>query len=193
MKWDMQAQAQLGRTLDAIQHVTKRKLPQIIKQTTFYFVRSAVAATPKTKSGRRRRIRVAKKGETKGAKYVMEVWKQGRAKPALLPTNRKDDPRAKIRYAGAARAGWLATYRYLGGKARKQPAHIEKVGRKANLTMHRLTGDKPFVLTANWISYIQTIAPMSAALGIARANNQMAHKYLPELSNLWQVQWRKWQ
>jgi hypothetical protein len=192
MKWDTVANKQLAATLGRLSDTTRARLPNLIRQTTYYFVRSARKATPKMRAGRKRRIRVARKGETKTAKYVIEVWRQGLKQPRLIPTNNKQDKRANIRYGGAAQAGWLATFRALGKNELRQPAHIERVGRKANMTRFRLRGDSPYVLTANRIKYIQSIAPLSAALGIAKANNQLVKRYMPELMRVWKVEWERW-
>jgi len=111
--------------------------------------------------------------ESKGAEWFIVSHKQNRAKPVLIPTNNKQDPRRKIKNAGLMKSSWGWMLRDLN----RSPGKL-KHGKKAGITSVRkdLSGIEPGITLHNRIKYITLDQPRIAAESLMAASKNIEKK-----------------
>jgi len=103
----------------------------------------------------------------------------------------KTKRRRKIRYKGAARAGWLGVMRKMGIKGSSQDIQLKarKLARSASGYSKGGSGMKHWNVIHNKIRYVGKIAPNSVNIALSRAARDLEFKVFRKIERKWERSW----
>lgn len=134
--------------------VYRKTAPQAIKWAGIRFL---TTARGKTKVGRK--LRDIREAESTGRsrRYEMEVWAQGWTAARWVPISAANDPARQIKTRGAARNSWNGCFRAFNKPA--PPPTGWAGSTSAGSASTHYTGDVPYALIVNELSYLPVIHP----------------------------------
>ena len=132
-----------------------------------------------------------RKAENKGIKALkgIKIWskkKKGFDYIPYIATKRDEsDSRFKIPGAGAAKTGWLKSYKRLSGK----PVDIGT--NKGGKQFSRIYKRDGLIEITNLVKYASKTSPNAAREGIKKASSRMEKVWLPKVDRRIERNWRK--
>ena len=132
-----------------------------------------------------------KDGTLKRVTKGIKIWNKKRKGFTYTPyigTKRDEsDPRFKIPYAGAAKVGWLKSYKQLSRK----PVDIGK--NRGGKRWNRITVRPGLLEVVNLVSYASKTSPHAAREGLRKATSRLEKTWLPRVDRRIERDWRKTQ
>lgn len=123
---------------------------------------------------------------TKGIK----AWSKKQKKFIYIPyagTKRDEsDKRFKIPFYGAAKAGWLLSYKKLSKKS--IDIADNRQGRKK---YNRVKVRSDLVEVTNLVSYASKTSPNAARIGLSKASNRLEKSWMPKVERKLERDWKK--
>lgn len=154
--------------LAEVSRTFRKTMPEAIHWACVKFLQSARANTMVSRKLRDTRdTEDPKLAATKPLE--MEVWAQGWTAPKWHAITGSTDPARVIDHRGAARNSWNSVFRGLGKPA---PAASGYVPPNVAGAKEHYTGEMPYALVWNRLSYLTTIHPTLANDSLVRVTNQ---------------------
>jgi len=135
---------------------------------------------------------VVRKRSLKRIKKGIKAWSNKQKKFTYIPypqgKKNESDPRFKIPFAGAAKAGWLSAYRRLDSKRQVDLGNDNKQSGKR---YSRVVVSPGRIQIENLVRYAGKTSPAAARIGLSKAASKLENVWIPRAERRIERNWER--
>lgn len=184
---------EMNRAIRSLETVGGKSAVQAVQYAALKFAQSGRAQSKLSKARRKIEPNTGqhsnlKSRKTHGAQYRIVVKHQGKP-DTYLPTNRKSDPRRKIKNRGVAKNSWSGVLAKMHRASGRNYANGS--GRGLGTAEQRLRGANPFITIINRVKYLENAYPGIGSIAMQKAARGMQHQLDNKVARDLQRGWSK--